>query len=105
MRKNVAVLNQILTEAVQRRRIAIDPAKNVELPQSIQAEKRYLSSVQVAAPAKAASRVTADAAVVGEWRYAKLTDAAHPRSVLVYLLAYAGLRFGEAAALRVSDGM
>ncbi|MBF6138691.1 tyrosine-type recombinase/integrase [Nocardia farcinica] len=103
VRKNITVLNQVCAEAVRRRRIAVNPAAEVELPTSVHVEKRYLTVAQVSALAKAAGTVTADPKKVGEKRHAALTEAAASRRVLVYLLAYAGLRFGEAAALRVAD--
>lgn len=103
VRKNVTVMNQICAEAVRRRRIAVNPAAEVELPVSVHAEKRYLSVAQVAALARAAGTVHADEKKVGAKRYTGLQEAAKSRRVLVYLLAYAGLRFGEAAALQVVD--
>lgn len=103
VRKNVTVLNQICAEAVRRRRIAVNPAAEVELPTAVHTEKRYLSAAQVSALASAAGTVTTDKKTVGEKRYAAIADAASSRRVLVYLLAYAGLRFGEAAALSVAD--
>ncbi|WP_051165467.1 tyrosine-type recombinase/integrase [Nocardia testacea] len=103
VRKNITVLNQILTEAVKRRRIAVNPAADVELPKAEHIEKRYLAAAQVPALARAASVLTADPKKVGQGRYTSLARAAEGRGVLVYVLAYCGLRFGEAAALRVTD--
>nr|WP_254704687.1 site-specific integrase [Rhodococcus pyridinivorans] len=81
VRKNVGVLSQILDQAVEDSRIVSNPATGLDLPRIEHEERRYLSPHQVDLLAKAAE--------------------AH--AVLVYTLAYCGLRFGEAAALTVAD--
>jgi integrase len=63
------------------RRLASNPAEGVTLPRVTPAEKRYLRAEQVAA----------------------LADAAGPGRLIVLVLAYTGLRWGELAALRVSS--
>jgi integrase len=75
------VLSMILDLAVRDRRLLSNPAAGVRLPRGESPAKRFLSADQVAA----------------------LANAAGKDRVLVLVLAYCGLRFGEAAALRVAD--
>jgi integrase len=80
VRKVHRVLSMILAYAVRDGRLATNPAAGVSLPRVRQAERRYLTHEQLAA----------------------LADACPERyGLLVRFLAYTGLRFGEAAALRV----
>ncbi|WP_395704754.1 tyrosine-type recombinase/integrase [Rhodococcus ruber] len=81
VRKNVGVLSQILDQAVKDSRLVSNPAAGLDLPKLTHEERRYLTVEQVDLLAKAAGQ----------------------NDVLVYVLAYCGLRFGEAAALTVSD--
>lgn len=81
VQKNVGVLSQILDQAVEDSRIVSNPAAGLDLPRIEHEERRYLSFEQVDLLAKAAD----------------------DHAVLVYVLAYCGLRFGEAAALTVTD--
>lgn len=81
IRKVHRVLSQALDYAVKARRLSSNPAKGVSLPRVEQAEKRYLTHAQVDQLAEA---------VGAEWR------------LLVLVLAYTGLRWGELAALKVS---
>jgi integrase len=74
------VLAQVFTAAVEGGRLARNPATGVRLPKRVDREMLFLDAAQV--------EVLADA--IGP----------HHR-VLVYFLAYTGLRFGEAVALRV----
>jgi integrase len=74
------VLSQVLAAAVEGGRLARNPAAGVRLPKRVEREMLFLDAGQV--------EQLADA--IGE----------HYR-VLVYFLAYTGLRFGEAVALRV----
>jgi len=69
----------MLDDAVKDGRIIRNPAAGVELPRIVTRERRYLTHNQVAA----------------------LADAAGEYGLLVQVLAYTGLRWGEAAALRV----
>lgn len=80
VRKAHVVFSQILETAVRDGRLSKNPAKGVELPRITRRDNRYLSPEQVRALADAAG------------------DEYRP---LVFVLAYCGLRFGEAAALRV----
>lgn len=72
------VLRGILDYAVKRRHIAVNPSLGVDLPRKVALERRYLTHRQVEDLA----------ASMGEWR------------VLTLVLAYTGLRWGEAVALR-----
>jgi integrase len=74
------VLSMILAYAVRSRRLASNPADGVTLPRVTPAEKRYLNAGQVAA----------------------LAGMAGPGRLVVLVLAYTGLRWGELAALQVS---
>ncbi len=69
----------MLDDAVKDSRLSRNPASGVDLPRRPQQERRYLSHDQVAA----------------------LSAACGPYRLLVLVLAYCGLRWGEAAALRV----
>ncbi|MGN7227386.1 tyrosine-type recombinase/integrase [Dietzia maris] len=71
-------LRGVLDYAVKRRHIAVNPALGVELPRKVAVERRYLTHRQVEDLA----------AKMGEWR------------LLTLVLAYTGLRWGEAVALR-----
>jgi integrase len=79
--KNYTVLHQVLTQAVTDRRLAVNPAAELELPTIDETEKRYLTAAQIR----------------------RLADAAGEHGALVLLLGFTGLRFGEAAALTVAD--
>lgn len=81
VQKNVGVLSQILDQAVEDSRIVSNPAAGLDLPRIDHEERRYLSFEQVDLLAKAADT----------------------NALLVYVLAYTGIRFGEAAALTVAD--
>jgi integrase len=76
------VLSGILADAVKGRRLAVNPAKGVDnLPRKTGKLRVYLSSDDVA----------------------RLADESGEHRALVLLLAYCGLRWGEAIALRVVD--
>jgi integrase len=75
------VLSMILDLAVRDRRLLSNPAVGVRLPRGESPAKRFLSADQLAA----------------------LANAAGKDRVLVLVLGYCGLRFGEAAALLVAD--
>lgn len=81
--RNLGVLSGLLSDAVSDRLIATNPAQGVKVPRKKPARRQYLTHEQVHALADAAAQP-------------------HHR-VMVYLLSYTGLRFGEAAALRVQD--
>jgi integrase len=74
------VLSQVLAAAVEGGRLARNPAAGVRLPKRVEREMLFLDAAQVE----------------------QLADAIGPHyRMLVYFLAYTGLRFGEAVALRV----
>ncbi len=73
------VLALVLALAARDQRISTNPAEGVRLPRAVKAEKRFLSAAEVGRLAGAASR----------------------DRLVVLVLAYTGLRFGELAALRV----
>jgi integrase len=73
------VLSQVLAAAVEGGRLARNPAAGVRLPKRVEREMLFLDAAQVE----------------------QLADAIEPAyRVLVYFLAYTGLRFGEAVALK-----
>lgn len=76
------VLSGVLTDAVKARRLAVNPAKGVEnLPRKVARRHIYLTADDVH----------------------RLADEAGEHSALVLTLAYTGIRWGEAIALRVRD--
>ncbi len=74
------VLSKVLDLAVRDGRLPRNPAARVNLPRATKAEKRYLNAARVD----------------------ELADAAGSGRLVVLVLAYCGLRWGEMAALRVS---
>ena len=72
----------ILDEAIKDRRLVANPARGVKLPRKTKAEHSYLSDPQV-------------------WQF--VSAAGPEKGTIVLVLAYCGLRWGELAALRVSD--
>lgn len=75
------MLARILDDAVRDRLLAVNPARGVKLPQRAPRHNVYLSATQLQA----------------------LADESGRYQSLVLLLGVVGLRWGEAAALRVSD--
>jgi integrase len=75
------VLASILDVAVRDRRISSNPSRGVKLPRPVRKEHVYLTHQQVA----------------------DLAQGAGDHATLVRLLAYTGLRWGEAIGLRVKD--
>ncbi|WP_111718757.1 tyrosine-type recombinase/integrase [Homoserinimonas sp. OAct 916] len=76
-----SVLASIIDVAVKDRRLLSNPARRVNLPRKVGKDRVYLSHEQVQL----------------------LADCAPRHSALILTLAYTGLRWGEATALRVSD--
>jgi len=74
-----SVLAGLLDRAVRDRRLKFNPARGVDLPAKAPKPRVYLSHDQVTA----------------------LAEAAGEHETLVYVLAYCGLRWGEAVGLRV----
>ena len=82
MRKAYQLVSGVLGSAVRDRRLVRNPAEGIPLPQLERAEQRFLSVDDIH-----------DLADAIDQRY----------GVMVLLGGYAGLRFGELAALRVSS--
>src|SRR4051794_31587935 len=82
VRQTYRVLALILELAVRDGRLTRNPAIGVKLPAPHRAEKRFLTHRQVATLAKACRP---------------------PYDLVVLVLAYTGIRWGELAALRVQD--
>jgi integrase len=77
-----SVLSGILADAVKAKRLGVNPAKGVEnLPRPSAKRRVYLSADDVH----------------------RLADESEQHRALVLVLAYCGLRWGEAVALRVRD--
>jgi integrase len=81
VRRNHQVLSGVLADALRDNLIARNPAAGVKLPRVAGKRKVYLTHGQVAA----------------------LADAAGERGGLVLMLAYTGIRWGEAIGMRVRD--
>lgn len=75
------VVSQVLKYAVRAKHLPSNPADGIELPRKPETEQRYLSHDQLHRLAVASGRFR----------------------TFVLVLGYCGLRFGEAAALRVGD--
>lgn len=75
------LLAGLLDAAVRDRRIHSNPARGVKLPKKAKKRRVYLTHRQVAT----------------------LAEEARTRRVLVYFLAYTGVRWGEAAGVRLKD--
>ena len=75
------LIGAVLKFAVKAKHLPANPADGVELPRLPEVEQRYLTHEQLHSVAVASGRYR----------------------TLVLVLGYCGLRFGEAAALRVSD--
>src|SRR6218665_3359050 len=75
------ILSVIFQRAIRDRRISSNPAQSMNLPRRNPLQRVYLSGAQVR----------------------MLAGQAHPHGTLVSVLAYTGLRWGEATALRVRD--
>lgn len=78
VRKIAGVLASVLDFAVKSKRLAVNPARGVDLPKQVLARRRYLTVQQVES----------------------LATAAEEHRDVVLALAYCGLRIGELAALR-----
>jgi integrase len=75
------LVGAVLKFAVKAKHLPANPADGLELPRLPEAEQRYISHEQLHRVAVASGRLR----------------------TLVFVLGYCGLRFGEAAALRVGD--
>jgi len=93
VRKIVNVLSGSLQMAVKDGRLPANPAHGLNLPKVGKASKRYLSHTEV--------RDLADA--VDSLGKGMFRGEANGYGLLVRILAYCGLRWGEASGLRVKD--
>jgi integrase len=75
------VVDQVLAYAIRTKHLATNPAEYVELPRKTPAERIALTHAEVHDLAEAAGALT----------------------TMVYVLAYAGMRYGECAALKVGE--
>ena len=92
--KVVGVMSGVLELAVRARRLSANPAANVELPHSKSRRKRYLTADQVELMAEAARALPST-------RPRLASNASFEQyRLVVYVLAYCGLRWSEVAALR-----
>ena len=95
------VVRQVLAYAVRAKYLAVNPASDIELPSKPQSKEIALTHEQV--------RTLADEIANAEGAVRHRSDTAAARTspealaTMVRLLAYAGLRYGECAALRVGD--
>lgn len=95
------VVHQAFAYAIRCRYLAVNPANDIQKPGKPQSKKFALSHDQV--------RKLADATAKAEGAIRHRSDTAPAKTspdglaTMVRLLAYAGLRFGECAALRVGD--
>lgn len=96
VKKVYGALSGLLAEAVRDRRLPANPCEGVKLPRIVQTKRRYLSAEQVEDLADAAATPT------GRSRGARSDQTFAQNRLVVYVLAYTGLRWGEVAGLRVS---
>jgi len=89
LRKIVNVLSGALRFAVEDERLPSNPAARLKLPKPTKTRKRYLSHDQVAAIAQAIDQAK-DGRV-------------YSYGLVVLVLAYCGLRWGELSGLQISD--
>ncbi len=75
------VLAGILDVAVKDRRLSSNPARGVNLPRKVKKKHTYLDAEEVS----------------------RLAEASGSRALMVLILSYSGIRWGEAAGLRVGD--
>jgi integrase len=95
VRKIVGVFSGVLDLAVRGKRLPANPATGVERPRTKSKRKRYLTAGQVEVMAEAAAMLEP-----GRPKLASNAAFAQYRLV-IFVLAYCGLRWSELAALRV----
>ena len=93
VRKCVHTLSGALDAAVADGRLVVNPARGAKLPKVSRKGKRYLTHEQVDVLAEAVDRVGGG----------QQNGAFNGYGVLVRVLAYCGLRWGEVSGLRVMD--
>lgn len=97
VKKIHGVLSGVLAVGVKDRRLTANPCDGVNLPRVVAAKRRYLTAVQVEELAESAAMPT------GRSRGSRTNATFAQNRLIVYVLAYTGLRWGELAALRVSS--
>ncbi|WP_099025618.1 tyrosine-type recombinase/integrase [Mycolicibacterium palauense] len=90
------VLSQVFAYAIRARYLAVNPADSITLPSKPQSKELALTHEQV-------RRLADETAAAPVRQRADLRPALTALDGMVRFLSYSGLRFGEAAALRVSD--
>lgn len=95
VRKIVGVFSGVLDLSVRGKRLPANPATGVEMPRTKSKRKRYLTAGQVEVMAEAAS-------MLDPGRPKLVSNAAFAQyRLVIFVLAYCGLRWSELAALRV----
>ena len=89
VRKTVNVLSGALQLAIEDGRLTANPAARLKLPKPVRTSRLYLSHEQVAALAQAVEQ-RSNGAQLGY-------------GLLILVLAYCGLRWGELSGLRIGD--
>jgi integrase len=97
VKKIHGVLSGVLTVAVKDRYVNGNPCDGVNLPRVLAAKRRYLTALQVEKLAESAATPT------GRSRGLRTGATFGQNRLVVYVLAYTGLRWGELAALHVSS--
>lgn len=95
------VMHQVFAYAIRCKYLAVNPADNIQKPSKPQSKDVALTHGQVRTLADAIGR--AEAAIRHRADTAPARTSPEGLAAMVRLLAYAGLRFGECAALRVGD--
>ena len=95
------VVHQVLAYAIRAKHIVANPADNIELPSKPESKDIALTHDQVRTLAD--ETANAEAAVRHRSDTASARTSPEALATMVRLLAYAGLRYGECAALRVGD--
>lgn len=95
VRKIVGVFSGVLDLSVRGKRLSANPATGVERPRATSRRKRYLTAAQVEVMAHAAAKLEP-----GRPKLASNASFAQYRLV-IFVLAYCGLRWSEIAALHV----
>ncbi|OBK86633.1 integrase [Mycolicibacter heraklionensis] len=90
------VVHQVLGYAVRAKYLAVNPADDIELPGKPTGKELALTHEQV-------RRLAAEIASAPVRQRSDTRPSLTPLDAMVRFLAYSGLRFGEAAALRVRD--
>jgi integrase len=97
VRKIAVVFSGVLDLAVRSKRLQANPADGVELPRANSKRKRYITAQQVEVLAEAAATLPPD-------RPRLMSDPSFAQyRIVVFVLAYCGLRWSEIAALKINN--